>query len=93
MHGAEYDEMCEAVNEYADKFESVAIAEPLLGEVGADATEINADKEAVATAITTELLPPLVMMTPPLLPPMALLLCSWATALPTPQRSATARCR
>ena len=50
MHGAEYDEMCEAVNEYADKFESVAIAEPLLGEVGADATEINADKEAVATA-------------------------------------------
>ena len=48
MHGAEYDEMCEAVNEYADKFESVAIAEPLLGEVGADATEINADKEAVA---------------------------------------------
>ena len=54
MHGAEYDEMCEAVNEYADKFESVAIAEPLLGEVGADATEINADKEAVATAITTE---------------------------------------
>ena len=54
MHGAEYDEMCEAVNEYADKFESVAIAEPLLGEVGADATEINTDKEAVATAITTE---------------------------------------
>ena len=54
MHGAEYDELCEAVNEYADKFESVAIAEPLLGEVGADATEINADKEAVATAITTE---------------------------------------
>ena len=89
MHGAEYDEMCEAVNEYADKFESVAIAEPLLGEVGADATEINADKEAVATAITTEA----VMMTPPPLPPMALLLCSWATALPTPQRSATARCR
>ena len=58
MHGAEYDEMCEAVNEYADKFESVAIAEPLLGEVGADATEINADKEAVATAITTEAITP-----------------------------------
>ena len=54
MHGAEYDEMCEAVNEYADKFESIAIAEPLLGEVGADATVINADKEAVAAAITAE---------------------------------------
>ena len=52
MHGAEYDEMCEAVNEYADKFESVAIAEPLLGEVGADAAVINADKEAVAKAVT-----------------------------------------
>ena len=54
MHGAEYDEMCEAIDEYKDKFESVSIAEPLLGEVGADATIINEDKEAVATAITTE---------------------------------------
>ena len=54
MHGAEYDEMCEAVDEYKDKFESVAIAEPLLGEVGEDATVINADKEAVAAAITAE---------------------------------------
>ena len=35
-----------------DKFESVSIAEPLLGEVGSDATVINADKEAVAKAIT-----------------------------------------
>ena len=54
MHGAEYDEMCEAIDEYRDKFESVSIAEPLLGEVGADATVVNEDKEAVATAITTE---------------------------------------
>ena len=54
MHGAEYDEMCEAIDEYKDKFESVSIAEPLLGEVGAEATVINEDKEAVATAITTE---------------------------------------
>ena len=54
MHGAEYDEMTEAVNSYADKFESVAIAEPLLGEVGSDATVINEDKEAVAAAITAE---------------------------------------
>ena len=52
MHGAEYDEMCEAIDAYRDKFESVSIAEPMLGEVGADATVINADKEAVAKAIT-----------------------------------------
>ena len=54
MHGAEYDEMCEAIDAYRDKFESVSIAEPLLGEVGSDATVINADKEAVAKAITAE---------------------------------------
>ena len=52
MHGAEYDEMTKAVNEYADKFESVAIAEPLLGEVGSDASVVNADKKAVAEDIT-----------------------------------------
>ena len=52
MHGAEYDEMMELVDSYRDKFESVAVAEPLLGEVGADAAAINSDKEAVAKAIT-----------------------------------------
>ena len=52
MHGAEYDEMMEMVDSYRDKFESVAVAEPLLGEVGADAAAINSDKEAVAKAIT-----------------------------------------
>lgn len=52
MHGAEYDEMTETLEEYQDKFESVAIAEPMLGDVGDDATVINADKEAVAKAVT-----------------------------------------
>ena len=52
MHGAEYDEMMEMIDSYRDKFESVAVAEPLLGEVGADAAAINSDKEAVAKAIT-----------------------------------------
>ncbi len=52
MHGAEYDEMCEAIDSYRDKFESVSIAEPLLGEVGSDATVINADKEKVAEDVT-----------------------------------------
>ncbi|MBR5917979.1 MAG: sirohydrochlorin cobaltochelatase [Lachnospiraceae bacterium] len=51
MHGAEYDELIEALDAYTDKFESVKIAEPLLGEVGSDATVINADKKAVAIAV------------------------------------------
>lgn len=52
MHGAEYDELAEAVDEYRDQFESVQIAEPLLGEVGSDATVVNEDKAAVAEAVT-----------------------------------------
>ena len=51
MHGAEYDEMCDAIDKVRDKFESVEIAEPMLGEVGNDAAVINADKEAVAKAV------------------------------------------
>ena len=54
MHGAEYDEMKAAVESYSDKFESVKIAEPLLGEVGSDATVINEDKQAVAEILTAE---------------------------------------
>ena len=53
MHGAEYDELVESVNAFADKFEAVAVAEPLLGEVGNDATVINEDKAAVAEAIVS----------------------------------------
>ncbi|MCM1284069.1 MAG: sirohydrochlorin cobaltochelatase [Muribaculaceae bacterium] len=52
MHGAEYDELMEAVEAYKDRFETVKVAEPLLGEVGTDATVINADKEIVAKALT-----------------------------------------
>lgn len=52
MRGAEFDEMTATLEEYQDKFESVAIAEPMLGDVGDDATVINADKEAVAKAVT-----------------------------------------
>ena len=51
MHGAEYDEMAEVLEQYQDKFESVAIAEPMLGEVGDDASVINEDKAAVAQAV------------------------------------------
>lgn len=56
MHGAEYDELVETLESYKDKFESVNIAEPLLGEVGDDATTINEDKEAVAKAVVNEAL-------------------------------------
>ena len=51
MHGAEYDELVGILDGYKDKFASVKVAEPLLGEVGADPTVINADKEAVAKAV------------------------------------------
>lgn len=51
MHGAEYDELVEALDKYADKFETVAVAEPLLGQVGSDAKVINDDKKAVAKAV------------------------------------------
>lgn len=54
MHGAEYDELVKAVERYQDKFESVKFAEPLLGEVGSDASAINSDKEAVAKAVTAQ---------------------------------------
>ncbi len=54
MHGAEYDELTEAVEAYKDQFESVEFAEPLLGEVGNDASVINEDKKAVAEILTAE---------------------------------------
>lgn len=54
MHGAEYDEVMETVDSYRDKFETVSVAEPLLGEVGNDAAVINEDKKAVAEIVTAE---------------------------------------
>ncbi len=54
MHGAEFDELSETVNSYANKFEKITIAEPLLGEVGKNSSEINSDKEKVAKAITLQ---------------------------------------
>ncbi len=51
MHGAEYDEMMEALEEYEGSFDVIKVAEPLLGEVGTDATVINDDKKAVAEAV------------------------------------------
>ncbi|MDO4966020.1 MAG: sirohydrochlorin cobaltochelatase [Lachnospiraceae bacterium] len=51
MHGAEYDELCEALEKYTDKIDNITVSEPLLGEVGSDATVINEDKELVADAV------------------------------------------
>ncbi|MBR3181906.1 MAG: sirohydrochlorin cobaltochelatase [Eggerthellaceae bacterium] len=50
MHGAEYDEMVAALEPYKADM-NIVVAEPLLGEVGADATVINDDKKAVAEAV------------------------------------------
>ena len=54
MHGAEYDELIGTLDGYKDKFETVKVAEPLLGTVGEDATVVNADKEAVAQAVVAQ---------------------------------------
>ena len=51
MHGAEYDEVIEALKPYEADM-NIVVSEPLLGEVGADATVINDDKKAVAEAVT-----------------------------------------
>jgi cobalamin biosynthesis Co2+ chelatase CbiK len=53
MHGAEYDELMAALEPYQDKM-AIVVAEPLLGEVGADASVINDDKKAVAEALVAE---------------------------------------
>jgi len=53
MHGAEYDELKAAIDKYADKM-TIVYAEPLLGEVGSDASVINDDKKAVAQAVVAQ---------------------------------------
>ena len=52
MHGAEYDELVGIAQTYKSQFETLKIAEPLLGEVGTDASSINTDKKTVAKALT-----------------------------------------
>ncbi len=92
MHGAEYDEMCDAIRQGTDKFESVAIAEPMLGEVGSDATVINADKEAVAKAVTAAAVKDAGYDSRAAAEEkVAFVFMGHGTS--TPQRSATARCR
>ena len=51
MHGAEYDEVVAALEPYEADI-NIVISEPLLGEVGEDASVINDDKKAVAEALT-----------------------------------------
>lgn len=54
MHGAEYDELTDALKAYEGKIENITVAEPLLGTVGKDASTINVDKQVVAYAITEQ---------------------------------------
>jgi len=54
MYGAEYDELLSYIDEYKDNFESLVVAEPLLGKVGNNASIINEDKKAVALAVVAE---------------------------------------
>ena len=50
MHGAEYDELTETLSGYKDSFETIKLAEPLLGNDGADGT-IAPEKTEVAKAV------------------------------------------
>ncbi len=54
MRGAEFDELCEAVEAVKGQFKKVVVAQPLLGAVGADGETLNADKEAVAKSVVAE---------------------------------------
>lgn len=51
MHGAEYDELTETLEKYAESFDQVILSEPLLGEHDDDEKLANKDKEIVATDI------------------------------------------
>ncbi len=55
MHGAEYDELIGILDEYKDKFSLVALAEPLLGEVGESGEITNADKKEVCQAVVADM--------------------------------------
>lgn len=50
MHGAEYDELTDTLSRYKDSFESIKVAEPLLGADSPDGT-IADDKKEVAKAV------------------------------------------
>ena len=54
MHGAEYDEAVAAVQSRADCFESVRIAEPLLGRAIPDPNVSSANQESVVAALTAD---------------------------------------
>ena len=55
MHGAEYDELMEAVEKYRDQFRIPSQSQNRCSaRLATDATVINDDKEAVAKAITAE---------------------------------------
>lgn len=54
MKGTEYDELMETVTENLDRFETIKVAQPLLGDIGEDAAAVNQDKQAVAELLTAE---------------------------------------
>ena len=54
MHGAEYDEIVASLDSYRKDFQTVTVAEPLLGEVGQSTGTVNSDKETVARAVTAQ---------------------------------------
>ena len=51
MQGEAYDELCAAVRTYQDRFETMAIAKPLLGDAGDSAETADTDMETAAKAV------------------------------------------
>ena len=56
MQGQEYDKIIYYVEKYKEDFESVKVAEPLLGTVGEDETICNEDKKEVCCIVVETLL-------------------------------------
>ena len=56
MRGAEYDELIGVLKQYENQIPNIVVADPLLGEVGSDASVINEDKQAVAKAVIADTL-------------------------------------
>ena len=93
MHGAEYDELTQAVDNYRDMFESVEIAEPLLGEVGRMlpwSTRTRRRSQRRSYRQLSRLQDMTALRRPQRTEPRS---CLWDMELPTQQRSLTARCR
>ena len=93
MHGAEYDELTEAVESYKDKFESVKLQNHFLVKLEQMRQQSMRTKQAVAEAITAEAVKTAGFDSLMQQQKTEQHLYSWDMELPIQQRSVTLRCR